>query len=193
MKEAEVREFLHGLWGDRTMVLFNNGMEDMLCCARLWALTDVRSSEEEVKDKLVNIAHGIIVECTKAYLIECYGTKEDGGPRTNVTEDEIYDENMRPIPAVVQLRRHKIEIVRCMMDESMRVFRQGCDLARQIVARTQAYKSNKLVRRHDCPMELVEVEIMRLERKLPLLSDEEGRRLTELYKLVGAGTCAGTS
>ena len=174
------------------MTVFDSNMNDMLYCARLWALTDTRASEAEIKDKLVAIAHGVLVECTKAYLIDHYGMKEDGGPKVHVAED-ILDENMRTIPAVVKLRKHKVEIVRCLMDETMRVYRQGRDLARQIVDRTRAYKSPIPISHQGCPMELVEIEIMRLERKLPLLSDEEGRKLTELYKLVGARTCAGTS
>jgi hypothetical protein len=41
-----------------------------------------------------------------------------------------------------------------------------------------------VAQRKDPPLEVYEIEMMRLERRLPFLSNDEGNRLSQLYALL---------
>lgn len=189
-----IRSFLRGLLGDNPIKLFDRHMDEFACCVKTWALSDLKSSSEDVKERFTNVSYGILSEAVKLFLSEKY-SKEDGSLSVEITESEIYDEGHHRIPAIVALRERQEEIIEFMVRNAMRDFEAGRRLAKVIVARARKFESDKMdgarpPARSRIPAEAIEVEIMRLEKRLSELTPEEGRRLSGLYEVLGA--CVGS-
>ena len=192
---AAVRSFLQGILGDSAIELFDRHMEEFACCVKTWALSDLKSTSAEVKERFKNVSYGILSEAVKLFLSERF-SKEDGSLSVEITDTEIYDENHKKIPAIMRLRERQEEIIEFMVFNAMKDFEYGRKLAKVIVNRARKFESDKLDRmalpqeKSHVPAEAIEVEIMRLERRLSSLTPEEGARLSELYEVLGA--CVGS-
>lgn len=192
---SAIRTFLRETLGDQSLELFDRHMEEFVCCVKTWALSDLKSSPAQVKEKFTNVSYGILSESVKLFLSKNY-SKEDGSLNVEITDTEIYDVKHNRIPAIMMLRDRQEEIISFMVASAMRDFDSGRKLAKLIVGRARKFESDRLDKGEApgttsrIPAEAIEVEIMRLERRLSVLTPEEGRRLSELYEVLGA--CVGS-
>ena len=193
---SAIRTFLRDILGDSAIELFDRHMEEFACCVKTWALSDLKSTGAEVKERFKNVSYGILSEAVKLFLSEKF-SKEDGSLSVEITDTEIYDEHHKKLPSIVRLRERQEEIIEFMVSNAMRDFESGRKLAKVIVNRARKFESDKLDRMESpqekksrVPAEAIEVEIMRFERRLSSLTPEEGERLSELYEVLGA--CVGS-
>jgi hypothetical protein len=189
-----IRTFLRTILGDSSIELFDRHMEEFACCVKTWALSDMKSTHAEVKDRFKNVSYGILSESVKLFLSEKF-SKEDGSLSVEITDTEIYDEHHKKIPAIMALRDRQEEIIEFMVNSAMKDFESGRKLAKVIINRATKFESDKLdkletPKKSRVPAEAIEVEIMRLEKRLSSLTPEEGERLSELYEVLGA--CVGS-
>jgi hypothetical protein len=199
---AEAEACLVSLLGSEPLELFRAQMEDLKCYSKALSLTDLNSDLDEVKEKLEVICQGILAEAVNVFLRRDYS--DDGGSvEINVAKRTVYDKDMNPILPLKGFQENQRKIVLAMMAEVLPIFENGRELAIRIIERRRKYLHSgpKKVRtglqtttRRDYekfpPKELLSIELMRLERKLPNLSPEEGLRLSELYQQVQAKVIA---
>jgi len=192
---GSIRTFLRSILGEQSLELFDRHMEEFVCCVKTWALADLKSSSAQVKEKFTNVSYGILSEAVKLYLSKNY-SKEDGSLDVEITDTEIYDVKHNRIPSIMMLRERQEEIVSFMVASAMKDFEAGRKLAKSIIGRARKFESDRLDKGEApgttsrVPAEAIEVEIMRLERRLSNLTPEEGKKLSELYEVLGA--CVGS-
>ena len=184
MTTTEVRTFLAGLLGPKPMELFDIYLDDFFCCVKSWAMSDLKSASLDVQARLENVLRGIIYEAIKSYLHENHA-------EFNVSNDHVFDRDMKEIPSIVQIRTHQARILSCLMEQAMSDFEKGRQLAVIVVDRANKYVASPSAKVQQTPMESYEIEIMRLEQRLPNLATEEAKRLSELYALLKEMECVG--
>ena len=184
MTTTEIRTFLASLLGPRPMELFDVYLDDFFCCIKSWAMTDLKSPSSEVRARLENVLRGIIAEAIKSYLRENHA-------EFNISNDHVFDRDMKEIPAILQIRTHQARILACLMEQAMSDFEKGRQLAIIVVDRANKYVAIPSAKVQQTPIESYEIEIMRLEQRLPNLATDEAKRLSELYALLKETQCAG--
>jgi len=192
---AEAERCLFELLGSEPVEVFCYQMEDLKCYSKALSLTDLSSDMDEIKRRLEIICQAILVEVVNIYLRRDY-SDQAGSIEVNVTKREVYDKDMNLITPLKKFQENQEKIITAMMFTAIPIFSRGRDLALKIIKRKEHYldfgheKIDTLPEKPTRdyikypPRELLSIEIMRLERKLPNLSHEEGLRLSELYQKV---------
>jgi len=194
---VEAEAVLLELLGSEPLELFRAQMDDLRCYAKALSLTDLSSEVDEIKEKLEVICQGILAEVVNVFLRRDY-SDEAGSIEINVTKRSVYDKNMNLIIPLKGFQENQKNIVLAMMYAVFPIFSKGRELALKIIDRKKNYLEFGHTKEDVVPLpekpkrdytkfpphELISIEIMRLERKLPNLSPEEGLRLSELYQKV---------
>lgn len=196
---AGISKYIAKHLGEEFATVFDVQMDEVMYYTRAMALDDMETGLAEIKDKLQALAQAVVMEVAHSYLREHHGS-DFGEPDINVDWNCVYDKNMNVIEPIAKLTEKQHVIVNIVTRNLMSTFRKGRQLAYKIIIRRDEYLKTKVddaalvgpdfspVRtrgrdyKKNPPMERIEVEIMRLERKLPNLSLDEGRRLSMLYK-----------
>jgi hypothetical protein len=94
---------------------------------------------------------------------------------------------MHPIPAIDKIRKNQKEITALMVSRGMWEFAKGRHLLNQTGKPEAPQSQPKAVHKEPVPtIESVEIEVMRLEGRLPNISKEEGELLASLYDKLAA-------
>lgn len=196
---SEACAFISHNLGKAAAAMFSHATDDFVCYARHQSLVDASSTESMMRDKFRKSAIGILGEAVKMFVAEKYAG--DGGRLdVHVYNEEFLDKEMVPIPEIANIRSKSRSIVDRMVDGAMEEFEKGRALAFEISARAEQYEARfigspspkalpapkppKKDLVANPPLEVLEIEMMRLERKLPVLSEAEGTRLSQLYMLI---------
>lgn len=186
---ADAAAFIERHLGDKAAGLFSQGIEDLMCYVRSQAMTGARPWLQP-RDTFRTVSRGILADVVKAFLSEKF-VSEDGHPEIFVTANGILDRDMNPIPELEFLQSVSDQILDLLVETAMTELEAGEELFKQISARAERFdnkyvaKPAPTVPQHaEPPLESLEIEMMRLERRLPTLSKEEGERLSCLYVLL---------
>ena len=195
LKLTEAEACLQNLLGNESLDPFRAQMDDLKCYSKALALTDLKSETDEIKEKLATICQAILAEAMAIFLRRDY-SDDEGSVEINMGKKRIYDKNMNLILPLKGLQDNQEQIVSAMMSVVFPIFKRGRELALRIVQRRRLYLESQVIQRslptikvqaiRDYekfpPRELLSIEMMRLEQKLPNLSPEEGLRLSHLYQ-----------
>lgn len=190
---SEAEEFIEDVLGKQAAIAFSHNMEDFFYYARSMALTDLDSTPASVRRRFHSISDGILSESIKVYLTENFAS-DQGKLEVDAVDGIVYDKNMNPIPAISLVKQRREEVIKEILDSIMAEFVRGRRLAKEIVGRIDKAPKPKAPPqiqapsrnyRSDPPTEALEVEMMRLERRLPNLTEDEGKRLSLLYVTLG--------
>ncbi len=186
---SDIIVFLEENLGKTAAQTFDENMEEYTYFIRSEALNNFSITESKMKSKLRKLSEGIIAASVKRYLNENF-SDDFGEVELNVNDEGVYDRNMQPISALEKIRKSQREIMSLMISRGMDEFNKGRQLARIIDARTHDLLKNEPspkdvnwspTRSKAMMLEQVEIEIMRLERRLPSISPEDAKHLAELY------------
>ena len=186
---TDILAFLEDVLGKKAARVFDENMDEFLYFIRFSALNDLSITESKMRSRLRKLAEGIIAASVKRFLDDNYAD-DFGDVELNVNDSGVYDRNMQPINAIEKIRKSQREMIASMVSFGMYEFAKGRHLAKIMEAKTESkaepspkdanWKPAKK-RKIRTPLELVEVKIMRLERKLPKLTKEEAKVLSLLY------------
>jgi len=177
---ADLVEMIHEVLGETAAVAFIENFEELTCFIKSLALNNI-ATEDKMKNSLKKYAEGLIAASVKCYLEENYADSF-GGVEININGRGIYDKNIKPIRALETIHGSHKEIINFIVAKEMYEFTKGRHLARIMENRvnSKVFKMDNNV----CSKEQVEVEIMRLERKLPNLTPEEAEKLKKCYSVI---------
>jgi hypothetical protein len=186
---ADAAAFIELHLGEKAGGLFVQGVEDLMCYVRSQALTGGRPWAKP-RDTFRTVSRGILADVVKAFLSEEY-VSEEGHPEIYVTASGILDKDMNPIPELEFLQSVSDKILDMLVEEAVSELEAGEVLFGQISARAELFDNKYVTRsnppptpRTEPPTEALEIEMMRLERRLPTLSKDEGERLSHLYVIL---------
>lgn len=204
MKLHEIQDFIGASLGKEAADLFGKNIEDMFYRIRSWALSDTKTPIDQMKERINKICKAIVLESIKTYLHRNY----EHNWSVSVSKGDLLDNDMNVIEPIQTIKQHQKEIISVLEGEAMAEFNRGRNMANSIVSRAREFVSRKLSsptsstswdysvpsappRNYEemPPLERLEIEIMRLEQKLPSLSSREAERLKELYDK--CNKCAG--
>lgn len=185
--KSDGRVIIGAILGKKSEDFYTSQINDFLYFVRSLALVDMQSDEEKIREKIQGIGSVILQKTVKFFLIDKYGTMPDGTIRVSVDEKEIRDMNGNIIQEIVKFKENLKSIAEQLLELGSEEFEKGRKIAQEISLRIKdcTNSEKKRISERDFnttpPMEILEVEMIRLERKLPFLSQEEGKRLVMLY------------
>lgn len=178
---------LGAILGKKAEEFYVDQLYDFLFYVRSLAFIDIQTEEDKIKEKIQGISSVMLQKTVKYFLIEKYGTTADGTIRVSVADKELRDMQGNVVHEIVEFKKRLTEIAQQLLDLGMEEFEKGRNIAIEITQRvrnlTNMEKKSIVERDFSLtpPLEAIEVEMLRLERKLPFLSHEEGKRLADLY------------
>lgn len=186
----EIIVFLEDVLGKNAAEVFEENMDEFVYFVRSEALHNTDITETKMRSRLRKLAEGIIAASVKRFLNENYAD-DNGEVELNINDDGIYDRNMKPISAIEKIRKTQRDMMSLMVSRGMYEFAKGRHLARIMDSRAADSDDKKEANPKDINwtppapkttlLELAEIEVMRLERKLPNLTPEEAVTLASLY------------
>jgi len=180
----EAKQVIGSVLGQEALVKFEEFLDDFTYYVRSLSMIDMKSPEEVIRYKLKMMCKGLIVEAVKVFLKAKYNDGS-GVVRVNLTDEGIFDQHMRPLPEISEMRTKQADVVECILDEAMHEFVKGRELAIQVVERAKNFEANRTDQVvYEPPTEEIEIEILRLERKLPNITNEEANKLLEYYRIL---------
>ena len=175
---VEISKFLGKLMGSKYSELFDANIEEFTYYVRMAALADETVTEQEMRLRLKKLAEGVVAASVKSFLDDKY-TNANGEVEINVGDNGVFDKDMRPIPEVDQIRKQQHEMVNVLVARGMYEFAKGRHLATMATKKKVTAAQYNAQRKKGA--EDLEVEMMRLERKLPNIGGDDAARLSELY------------
>lgn len=175
---VEISKFLGKLMGSKYGDLFDANMEEFTYYIRMAALADETVTDQEMRLRLKKLAEGVVAASVKSFLDDKY-TNDKGDVEINVGDNGVFDKDMHPIPEVDQIRKVQHEMVNVLVARGMYEFAKGRHLAtvvKKAKVATAQYNAQRKKGAED-----LEIEVMRLERKLPDIGGDDAARLSELY------------
>lgn len=200
---GEAGAIIRRILGDNAKAYFDSEVGEFLYIVRSLAFEDMATETEVVRAKLEKMSHVIINKSVTVFLRDRYGVNsKDTIVGITVTESGVFDRNMNPVEEIHQIRKSRSELTDIIMGNVMDEFLRGRVLCREIVGRLFEYRARNGGSVHQRvdedeqgaahepprdyadrpPMEQLEVELMRLESKLPKLTPDEGKKLLRLYE-----------
>lgn len=188
---TEIVAFLESVLGKTAAETFDENMEDYVYFVRTKALHDMDISETKMRGKLRKYADLIIMASVRQFLNEHYAD-DTGEVEINMNEDGVFDRNINKIEQIEQIRKSQREMMTLIVSRGMLEFAKGRRLARIMENRSVSRLSEQSPKdanwmptyAKSTMLEQTEIEILRLERKLPNVTPEEAKRLSELYALL---------
>jgi len=181
---TEITTFLKKVLGKNSAECFHECLDEMTYYVRLEALYDLKVSEKQMRYRIRKMSEGIIADSIKTFLNENY-SDSFGEVELCINDDGVYDKNINPIPALDKMHATQKEITHLMVMRTMAEFTKGRSLAR-VVSKEEPEVKPKAQKpaRKEFSLEQVEIEIMRLEKKLPNLTPQEAKILSAMYKII---------
>ena len=179
----EAKQIIDNALGHEALKSFDDFLDDFTYYVKSLSMIDLRTPEEVIRYKLKQLCKAMIIEAVKVFLQVNY-KDQNGVVRVNLTDEGIYDKNMKPLPGISEIRSKQADVVECILDEAMHDFEKGRELAFQVVERAKAFDVEGESFSSEPLNEEIEVNILRLERKLPKLTPEEAQKLTEYYRIL---------
>lgn len=191
---TEIAVFLEDVLGKPAAHIFDENMDELIYIVRSQALHNPSITESKMRNKLKRLSEKIIAASLQSFLNENYAD-DFGDVELNVDEGGIYDRNMKPISAIEKIRKSQREMLNLMVSRCMYEFAKGRNLAKIMDARSNDDGKDPDPKDIDwtppkakpLTLELIEIQILRLERKLPNLTSEEGKSLTAFYEAMREG------
>ena len=162
-------------------------VEDFMYFVRSLSLVETKTEEEKIREKLHEVTSIVLQKTVKYFLTEKCGKAADGTIKVTIIDKEIHDINGKLVEEVVDFKKNLKAISDQIIELGMEEFGKGRVIALEITERLKESTNKvhrKVVQRDYSvapPLEQMEVEMIRLEKKLPFLSHEEGRKLADLY------------
>jgi hypothetical protein len=175
----DVVQLIDEVLGKTAAETFVENLDELTCFVRSLALNSEGITEDKMRSSLKKYVEGIIAASVKCYLDEYY-MDEFGSVEVNVDHRGIYDKNMRPIKALEVIHDSHKEVMGLLVARGMYEFTKGRHLAKIMEARANS-KQYRMITPGAQTREHLEVEVIRLERKLPNLTPEESAKLKKLY------------
>jgi hypothetical protein len=181
---TEISDFIEEVLGKDAASIFNDNLDEYVYYARSEALKNFDITERSMKLTLKKIAEGIVAASVKKFLNDRYAD-QNGEVQLNVGDAGVFDKNMNPIPEITKIRETQKEILSLIVSRGMYEFVKGRHLAKGMTSRAKRRQATpggqlKAYCSGENP-EQVEVEIMRLEKLLPNLDQDQGKKLVGLY------------
>ena len=176
----EVEAFLFKLLGSKPTKQFESNMDEFSFFVKAEALTNASRSELEMRKMAKETCEKILSQCVKTYLAENFAD-DKGELSVSVNNGTVYDKNMHPVTAITTVKDNMLKISEVIVENIMEQFCVGRKLAQEIVSRMMHYKESHDDKPSQVPLlESLEIEKMRLERKLPHIEPYEAKRLCVL-------------
>lgn len=191
---SDIKDYLSRTLDSDAAKLFDEQVDGLMYLSKSLALGDLVEDPEDIKEKFSEVVRGFISDMINMYLAVHHS--HDGVLDINVCSDKVYDRDMSEIVAIKNMRTKQSLIVALVVTHAMDTYHQGRILVEKMSVKcvTHDYGDvmtiDPLVLMEEdvkessvyVPMEAIEIEIMRLERRLPNLSAEEGEQLSLLYE-----------
>jgi len=178
---VDVEAFLFRLLGSKPTRQFDSNMDEFSFFVKAEALTNALKSEADMRKLARETCEKILLQSVKTYLAENFAN-EKGEMSLTVNNGTVYDKDMQPVRAIILLRDNTSKISEVIVESIMEQFCTGRKIAQDIVNRMMYYKERQGTRSTQSPPpEALEIEKMRLERKLPKIEPHEAKRLCSLY------------
>lgn len=186
---TDILAFLEDVLGKPSAQVFDENIDEYIYFVRFAAINDLTLTDSKMRSRLRKLAEGIIAASIRRFLNENYAD-DFGDVELNINDNGVYDRNMQPISAIEKIRKSQREMIGSMVSLGMYEFAKGRQLAKIMDARSQNDRSKepnpkdvnwKPAKKTTTLLEMTEVTIMRLERKLPDLTKEEAKTLSLLY------------
>jgi len=185
--KTDGRVLLGAILGKEAENFYINQMEDFMYFIKSLSLVETKTDEDKIRERVQEIISTILQKTIKHFLITKCGTATDGTIKVAIFNNEIHDLSGKIVVEVVEFKKNLKTISEQILELGMEEFEKGRRIALEITERLKN-STNKIPRKvvqRDFnvvpPLEQIEVEMIRLEKKLPFLSHEEGRRLADLY------------
>ncbi len=191
MKDVlEAKKFIKENLGQKAASHFAHAVDDFFCYIKHKAIFDPC---DDVRASFESVASGIITDSVKIFVGQNY-VSDAGRLELHISNDEFLDKAMMPVAEIITVKQKSHAIVKLIVTLATEDYERGRVLAFDISSRMKKYEE-KFVGPHvpetppldlsiNPPMEMLEIEMMRLERRLPALSNDEGNRLSQLYVLL---------
>jgi hypothetical protein len=184
--EKAIRDIL----GEEAAATFAFMCSNIDCMIKALALADLSTPMPEIQVQIQKAVQAAITSAVEAFLQTEYPSV-NGGMNVSIGDNSIYDQHMRPIKPFQTLQEHRVEIVSQITEDYLEIFSRGRELGQKMFERNDAYIRAREHMSEDPPardyglrppLEFKSIEIMRLERRMPDLSDAEKARLRDLYR-----------
>jgi hypothetical protein len=173
----DVEAFLFKLLGSKPTRQFESNMDEFSFFVKAEALTNAAKSESDMRKLAKETCEKILQQSVKTYLSDNFAN-EKGELSLKVDNGTVYDKDMQPVRAISAIRDNMSKISDVIIENIMEQFCAGRKLAQDIVSRMMHYQESKDAKPlQDPPLEVLEIERMRLERKLPRIEPHEAKRL----------------
>lgn len=172
---------------------FENQVNDHSIYVRSMAMTS-KLPRKRVRLKLQKMCQRILMISIKMFIKDKYGGY------TTTKSDVVYDKNMNPIVEIQEIRKRQAEIIDILLSNSMEEFMKGRELAKLLINRSKKNEERRKklttptpameaaaaanTYKEIPPFEMIEIEAINIENKLPNISREEGQRLSLLYEMI---------
>lgn len=188
---TDIIVFLEDVLGKDAAQVFDEHMDEFVYYVKFNALSEPDLPDRKMRIRLRKLAEGIIAAALKRFLEDKFAD-DTGELGLNINETGVYDRNMKRIDAIEKIKKGQKEMVSLMVSRGMDEFVKGKLLARSILSRARDYRDGQESPKdanwqlpappiNRAALEQVEIQIMRLERKLPSIDDEGARLLAALY------------
>lgn len=187
--KTDGRVLLGSILGKEAESFYVKQMEDFMYFVRSLAFVDTKSEEDKIKEKITNVVSTILQKTVKFFLTSKYGTGQDGSIKVTVIDNEIHSPNGKVVEEIVEFKKSLKTISEQIMELGMDEFEKGRKIALGVTERLKnsINKNKNIIIERDYndtpPLEAIEIQILKIEKKLPNISKEEGRELSELYEL----------
>lgn len=187
---TEIIVFLEDVLGRDATQVFDEHMDEFIYYVKFSALSEPDMPDRKMKIKLRRLAEGVIAAALKRFLNDKFAD-DTGDLGLNVNESGVYDRNMQRIDAIEKIKKSQKEMIALMVSRGMDEFVKGKALAQAIISRARQYQGEPSPKDvnwqlpappiNRAALEQIEIQILRLERKLPAIDEEGARLLTALY------------
>lgn len=180
MNIDEATKTIKSTLGNEAKETFEAFVDELMCYVRCLALVDLRTPIPIVRESMRQFCQQVLVASVKTFLTERHDSEES----IRISDDMIYDEDLNPLQEMIDLRDKQTDIVGALLDSSMQEFERGRKLGLEIVSRAQKFvqDAGPSISPIEPLKELIEVEMMRLERRLEQLDEAGVKRLCSCYK-----------
>lgn len=190
---AEVIDFLEKTLGKGAADTFEENFDELVYFVRSEALSNPDITDNKMKSRIRKLSEGILTAAVKSFLSENY-SDDFGDVELNYNNDGVFDRNMHRIDAIEVIRKHQREIVTLLVSRTMKDYQKGKEINLTLDVRMVKNQENEpspkdinwSPRSKPAMSEQNEIELMRLERRLPNLTKDEAGRLSELYAKIRA-------
>jgi hypothetical protein len=185
--KTDGRVLLGAILGKVAEGFYVKQIEDFMYFVRSLSLVETKTDEEKIKERLREVISTVLQKTVKYFLSEKCGKASDGTIKVIIIDKEIHDINGKLVEEVIEFKKNLSTISDQIIELGMEEFEKGRIIAFEITERLKdsTNKIHRKVVQRDYtvapPLEQMEVEMIRLEKKLPFLSHEEGRKLADLY------------